>query len=272
MAVIKNKKQVLFLIHRIDLAKQTIKAYESMGIECGLIASGYAHDYSKPVQVALIQTLKNRIAKKQVDFTPGVVFGDEVHLSASKTYLSLLDYYKAKGSLLIGLTATPARLDGKPLDHFSSMVLGPRVKWLIENKKLSKYKIFAPSTVDVSSLRLHAGDFRKEDMAKLVDKPNITGCAINEFKKINVRQGIVFCITIEHSNNVVDAFNAVGITAKHIDGKTKKDERDQIIEDFRQGKIRILSSVGILSEGIDIPVLDAVILLRPTASLALYIQ
>ena len=97
--------------------------------------------------------------------------------------------------------------------------------------------------------------------------------AIKHYLEIcNNKRAVVFCVSIKHSQHVVDQFNRSGIKSVHIDGKTKIENRDKAIEDFKKGIIKVLSNVDLFGEGFDLPALDAVILLRPTKSLGLYLQ
>jgi superfamily II DNA or RNA helicase len=153
------------------------------------------------------------------------------------------------------------------------MVKGPSVEWLISNGFLSRYKLFVPSTVDMSNVKKTMGDFNKKQVRNIVDKPTITGSAIEEYKKLGGRKKtVVFAASIEHSKHIVEQFISSGINAVHLDGETETKLRDETMQSFKEGKIDVISNVDLFGEGFDCPTIEVAILLRPTASTALYLQ
>jgi superfamily II DNA or RNA helicase len=204
-------------------------------------------------------------------FANGMLVHNCHHIAAASWTKIFQAYPKA---FHIGLTATPARLDGAGLgDFFQAMVHGPSVGWLIENGYLSPYKIYAPAGVNLSGVHMRMGDFKKAELNVALDKPTITGDAIREYRKRAMgKRAIAFCVSIEHSKHVVASFNAAGIPAVHVDGETDVHVRDQAIKDFEAGRTMVLSNVDLFGEGFDLPAIEVGILLRPTASLGLYLQ
>jgi superfamily II DNA or RNA helicase len=260
-----------FLCHRRELVSQAGRQFRELDIPHGYIAAGSHPNFLKPVQVCSIQTLSKRIDRLKA---PQLIVYDEVHHLPSKSWSGTYDALIKQGARVLGLTATPERLDGKGLgEHFSIMIEGPTVAWLIENGFLSKFKVFAPSTVDTSTIHSRMGDFVKDELSLLMDKPSITGNAVeNYIKYAKGKRALCFCVSIAHSKHVVEQFNANGITAAHIDGTMDGQERDKIVSDFSEGRILILSNVEILGEGFDVPAAEAAILLRPTQSVSLHLQ
>lgn len=258
-----------FVVHRRELVKQSIQAFNSVGVNHGVVASGFWESKRLPIQIASIQTLIKRYRRYP---RPKIIVFDECHHCAAgswdKLYKALPEAYH------IGLTATPQRLDGTGLGHwFSEIIHGPEVSWLIEHRFLSSYKIYAPSSVSTEGLHTRMGDFVKDELALAVDRPSITGDAIEHYKKLCLgKRAVVFCVSVEHSKHVVSQFNASGIIAAHVDGETPMEERDAAIRQFREGEIKVLSNVELFGEGFDLPAMESVILLRPTQSLGLYLQ
>ena len=153
------------------------------------------------------------------------------------------------------------------------MVQGPSVQELIDQGYLSPYKIFAPANIDVSNVHKRMGDFVTSELVATIDKPTITGDAIKEYQKYaNGKRAIVRGVSIEHSKHIAKQFNESGISASHVDGTTPHEIRDTIMDSFRRGDTRILSNVELFSEGLDVPAVECVIDLRPTASLILWLQ
>src|SRR5699024_3232386 len=138
---------------------------------------------------------------------------------------------------------------------------------------LAPYKYYAPTLIDKGNLKLNN---LKEFSNKSVDKEMknmIFGDVIKHYRNLaNGTQAIAYCHSIEASKRTADAFNEAGIVARHIDGKTSKDERDSVIQQFRDQKITILCNVDLIGEGFDVPDCSTVIMLRPTQSLSLFIQ
>lgn len=263
----KGRKSV-FIVHRRELVIQTSRTFEKVGIEHGIIAAGFSPSPHAPVQIASIQTL----ARRQLPWDPDMMVFDEAHHIASETWDQLFNRYNQAHRL--GVTATPMRMDGRGLgDWFDTMIEGPSVRWLIENGFLSRYRIFAPSTPDMTGARSRAGDWTTSDVADRMDRPAITGDAIIHYRKLaDGKRAIVFATNIEHSKHIVAQFAAAGYPAAHLDGKTDRLVRDQTLARFAAGEIRILSNVDLFGEGFDVPEIEAAILLRPTQSTGLYLQ
>ena len=195
------------------------------------------------------------------------------HHATAKTWRNVIDAYP--NAYVVGLTATPARLGGQGLgDVFDSLVIGPTAKELIQQGHLAPYRYFAPPQVaDLSGIKIKLGDYDNAELAIRMDKPAIIGDAISHYQRLAAgKRAIVYCASVDHSKNTAAAFQAVGIPSMHIDGTTPAGTRRQAIADFKTGNIRILSNVDLVGEGLDVPGCEAVVLLRPTASLTLYLQ
>ena len=258
-----------FCVHRTELIDQSIRTFAEMQIDYGVIAASYMAHEKPLIQICSVNTLINRHHKYK---KPRLIVWDECqHLGAS-TWSKLFSYYP--DAFHIGLSATPQRSDGKGFnDKFSSMVTGPTVEKLITDGWLSKYKLFAPTNVDMSGVHKRMGDYVQSDLAARYDKPSITGDAIREYKKrADEKRMLMFAVSIKHSEHCVEQFKNSGIAAKHVDGNTDRNERKQAIEDFKTGRIKVLSNVDLFGEGFDVPAAYGVIDLAPTLSLSRYLQ
>lgn len=259
----------LFIVHRRELINQSARAFDQEEIKYGIISSGFSEAKHHRVQLASVQTLARRISRYS---QPSLVVYDEAHHLAARSWDKIFRHNSH--SYHIGLTATPERLDGKGLGtYFQSMVTGPSTQTLIERGYLSPYKLYAPSNVNLEGVHTKMGDYEKHELAHAMDKPAITGNAVEHYKRLCYgKRAVVFCVSIEHSKHVVDEFNRHGINAAHVDGETPEGERDKFIEQFKAGNIQVLSNVEIFGEGFDVPAIEAAILLRPTQSLGYYLQ
>ena len=249
-----TKGDVLILVHRRELKEQHEKLFRDLGI--------------KNARVNTYQTERNRLGQYP---TPKLLIVDEAHLSRSRGWSEIVEYYD---TYTVGLTATPIRLDGKPLGSiYNSMVQGITTKDLIQQKRLAPYEYYAPVNVDTDNLKIQAGDFLLKDLEKLMNDRAIYSDALKSWEKIaRGEKTIAYCVTIDHAKQTADLFTASGYPAVEIDGETPTKKRDQIMQDFRDGKIMVLCNVGIISEGVSIDDVTCCLLLRPTESHALYWQ
>ncbi len=267
--------RVLFLAHRRELIKQCSQKLELYGIEHGLIMAGHELEDWYSVQVASIDTLRARALKRDRIMMPraNIVVIDEAHRSLSNTYLQVISEYPE--AVILGLTATPCRTDGRGLGHvYDALVCGPSIKWLIENKYLVPLRYYAPSEPDLKGLKVgNSGDYIGNQVAGRMDKPKLIGDVVEHWLRLsNDRQTIVFGSSVAHSIHLRDRFREAGILAEHIDADTPTEERDRILTDLAEKRIQVLCNCLVLTEGWDCPIAATCVLVRPTKSLGLYLQ
>ena len=263
-------KRVLFLVHRRELIDQSDRTFTAMNIRHGIISAGVPADYESSVQIGSVQTVARRLSRIP---PPDFIIIDEAHHATAGTWKKIMEAFPR--AVTLGVTATPARLDGNGLgDIFQSLVMGPSVDELIRWGNLSKYNYYAPpSKADIESVRIQFGDYVKSELERAVDDDALIGDIVANYQKLaNGRQTVCYCVSRRHSEHTAAKFRAAGISVAHVDGETHKAERDRIISDFRRKKLRVLCNVDLLGEGFDVPGMEAVILARPTASLTLFIQ
>lgn len=263
-------KKCLFLCNRIELVDQTIKTFRSLGIDAAIIASGYTPDYRKSVQIGSIDTVRTRLDK--IPYKPDLIIWDEARSIHAAGWAKIYRYYP--DAYHIGLDATPERADGKPLgDFFSKIIYGPSIQELIAMGSLVAPRVYAPNAPDLAAVTTKFGDYETDSLAEAMNKPVITGSAIEHYLKIGEnRSGIVFCVNIKHSKQVAEEFKAAGVNAWHVDGETDKSIREWILRKYRAGEIKILCNVGLFCAGLDVPRVGYIASLRPTQSVALYLQ
>ena len=263
-------KKVLILVHRRELVTQASAKLKKIGVKHGTISAG-----SKPsqhwVQVASVQTLVRRL--NSYNWKPDLIIVDEAHHAVAGSWERCLAHYE--DAKVIGVTATPARLDGRGLgSHFSTLVQGPSVEQLTKLGFLSPHRVFAPPVIaDLSNVKTRAGDYAKDDLSNAMDRPTITGDAISHYRRLaDGLPAIAFCCSIAHATSVCASFEAAGYRAKLVTGSMPMEERDEAISGLADGQTQVLCSVNVVSEGTDVPAVACAILLRPTMSEALYIQ
>ncbi|MDL2318490.1 DEAD/DEAH box helicase [Eubacteriales bacterium OttesenSCG-928-A19] len=248
---------VIFIAHRRELLEQTENTFKAVG------------QSMDGIDILSVQTAVRRLDKLK---QPTMIVVDEAHHAAAGMWKKLIAEWP--DAWVVGLTATPCRLDGRGLgDVFDEMITGITTEELIQRQYLAPYRYFAPTLASTSDLKVTAGDYNKAATAKLMDTPAIIGDAVAHYHRIaSGKQAIIYCASVEHSKNVAAAMSASGIRAEHLDGDTRAMERRRIINEFRNRRIMALTNVDLLGEGFDVPACDATIMLRPTQSTALYIQ
>ena len=260
---------VYIVAHRAEIVAQISVALDALGVRHGRIQPGHTRT-DDPVQVAMIQTLARRIGKIPA---PKLLVIDESHHAVASTYATVTAAWP--GVKILGVTATPARLDGRGLGTaFDSLVLGPTVAGLIEAGHLAKFRYLAPpQQADLSHLRTVAGDFNIADMAEAMDKTLITGDAVGHYRDhLAPRAAIAFCVSVDHAQHVAEQFCAAGYRAASVDGRMGTAERLDRIQGIGNGQYQVLTSCELISEGVDVPVVGGAILLRPTKSLGMFLQ
>jgi superfamily II DNA or RNA helicase len=249
----RTKGPVLVLTHRQELKEQTGRLFADHGIDA---------------RVEMILTEANRLGQHE---RPALIITDEAHLSRSNSWMKVLDYYDTH---TVGFTATPVRLDGKPLgDIYSALVTGVSVRWLIDNKRLAPYEYYAPTVVETDGLRVQAGDYVAKDLEQLMSDRAIYSDVLKSWERLAKGQKtIAYCVSVKHAQETAKMFTEAGYPAVEIDGSTPPKKRAEIMQNFRDGKIMVLCNVGIISEGVSIDDVTCCLLLRPTESHALYWQ
>lgn len=288
-----RRNRVIIIVHRKELLLQASASLTNLGIEHGLISPFFTPDPYRLVQVASVDTLVGRLKKYIAKgAVPAwlkfdlVIFDESHHVVDGNKWGRAFDMLtQARGGeapKMLGVTATPVRTDGKGLGAhaggvFKTMVLGPSVRELIERGMLVNPETYTSlDQPDFSDLKVNKeGDYNLNDLAAKVDKPRITGDAIEHYNRICPgAKAIVFCSNIEHAKHVRDAFNEAGYRFELLVGSPEMSdaERTSVNKRLRSGEIHGACTVDLVSEGYDLPDLECCIMLRYTASEALFLQ
>lgn len=249
--------RVLFMVHRQEIVQQVVKTFRADGVDMSLATIG------------MVQTITRHV--DDLD-PPQIIFVDEAHHALAETYQRVLKAFPKAYKLLF--TATPYRLNGAGFtDIADDLITGKPVSWLIDHHFLAPVDYYAPSQIDASKLRTkRTGDYSEASIREAI-KPKIYGNAVKHYLKLAAgKQAIAYTYNVDSAINLARAFNSQGITARAVAGSTPKEERRKIIEDYRAGKIKIVTNAELFTEGLDLPNVDCVIMLRPTQSLSLYLQ
>lgn len=270
-------RRVTIQAHRIELVKQLSESLDKVGCPHGFIAAGYKETISEAVQLASVDTLAKRAAKNPERYRADLIVTDEGHhlIQENKWGRIIARYPEAR---LLIVTASPLRLSGEGLGvhahgYADDLIIGPSVKDLIAAKALVPIKVYAPPLADLSGVKIHHGEYDAAQSAAILDKAVITGSAIAHYKRLCAgKRAMVFAVNVQHSRHVAEQFNAAGIPARHVDADTPAAEREQAMCDYKAGRILVLVNVALYTEGIDCPGVVAVIMLRRTKSLTMFMQ
>lgn len=306
-----DKPRVLFFVHREEIVKQAAETFAALNpgwmvsIEQG---PNYANRYADIV-VASIQTLaasKGRRLQDLIRYRPfRMVFCDEAHRSTSASYISALvtlgflppedetdaegdqeadhlqvdlnewDARAPKDRLLIGLTATPNRTDGVGLAAvFQSMAFSFPLRKGVEAGYLVPIKPWVVDTsTSLDSVRANRGDFNQGDLQAAVNTEDRNRLTVAGWVKYaHQRPTIAFTAGVQHAHDLAEVFNAEGIVARPVSGETPKDERRQILADYRAGVVTVITNDSVFTEGTDLPTTSCVLMAKPTKSALLYEQ
>jgi superfamily II DNA or RNA helicase len=282
MCVDKGNK-ALALMHRRGLVDQLGDRFRSCGVDSGVIMSGIESDLEKPVQIGTIQTYSRRLEFEQTNvdtglpYKPwqhdaGVVFVDEAHRSLSKTFQSVLRADNVK--TVLGFTATPSLSTGAAMGlYYDSLIQPVSVRELIQCGSLVSGLYYGLSTPELADLKIVNGDYEQVELGRRVNAPKLVGDIVANWNELaSGKRTLCFAVNVKHSKAIVNEFLRYGVTAEHLDARSDDEKRAETIARFRSGETKILSNVGLYTEGTDIPEIECICLARPTNSFALYLQ
>ena len=257
----------LWMAHRKELIDQAAERLEAHGLTTGIVMSGYDGDPDAQVQVASIQTLVRREKPPA-----GLIVVDECHHAAADSYQNVLAEYP--DAHVVGLTATPFRLDGRGLGElFGELVVAAWPDELCADGVLHKPRVWASKAPDLRGIRVVAGDYNLGALAERANTDELNADIVETWQKRAAgRRTVAFAVDIAHSMAITKAFQDVGVPAEHLDGGTPKSQRDDILARLRSGKTLVVSNCMVLTEGWDLPALECAVVARPTASLNLHLQ
>ena len=249
--------RVLFLVHRKELCEQITGTFTAQGVDMDLCS------------VSMVQTVSRHIDKLP---EPRIIITDEAHHSTAASYKKI--YAAFPDACRLGFTATPCRLNKGGLGEvYDKLITSVTTQWLIEHNYLSPYKYYSVKLADTSGLHIKAGDYKADEIAELMQNKEIYGETVKQWEKLaKNKKTIAYCASVEAAEQTAEQFRQAGYTAATLSGSTPKELRAQIMQDFRDSKIMILTNCELFGEGLDVPDCECTVLLRPTQSLTLYIQ
>lgn len=276
--------KILQLTHVKELIEQNFMALHRIwpGAPAGIVSAGVGRrDYDAQIRVCSIQTIYKQVGKIQwADY----IDIDEAHLvgpRAESMYGQFINKMREINPKLVvtGYTATPYRMDvGRLYGYrgaiFDGVAYEANIKDMVDQGWLAPpITMGTEGSMDVSSVQVR-GDYVVKQLAEAVDTDSINNACVDEMMqhRDTRKSWLVFCVNIEHAENVADCIRERGVTCEVVTGKTPKAERSRILRDFKAGKIQALTNCNVLTTGFDAPGTDLLALMRPTQSTGLYVQ
>lgn len=274
----------LVIAHQEELLDQAAARIRSMcpGMKVSVEAGSRKHAWGSDVIVAGVQSIGRPGNTRLGPFRPELVITDESHHACADSYQHVyrnLGVYEGSAYHL-GVTATPHRLDNKPLHGsedaiFTEVLFTYTIRDGIKDGYLCDIKGFRVKAdgLDLSGVKRTAGDYNQAQLQSAMDHEAVTAVAFNNWADMaRERQTVVFCAGVDHALNVAEYWRYRGFKAEAVHGKMDRDQRESVMERFRNGEIQVLTNMQLVTEGVDVPSISSVLLLRPTQSWTLYTQ
>ena len=277
--------RLLFVAHREEILRQSLYTFRAVlkDANFGELFVGNNKPESLEHLFVSIQTFNSQTftEKTTAEYYDYIVV-DEFHHAAAPTYQKLLSYYQPE--ILLGLTATPERMDGKSiLSYFNDRIAAEiRLPEAIDRKLLCPFQYFGVTdTIDLDKLKWSAGGYDKAELSNIYTMSGleanrradlVVSSLLKYVTDIDEVKGLGFCVSVAHAEFMSDYFNHHGIPSMFLTGNSPDDERKQASRDIVTGKVRFIFVVDIYNEGVDIPEINTVLFLRPTESLTIFLQ
>ncbi|MEC0259732.1 DUF3427 domain-containing protein [Paenibacillus lautus] len=276
-----QKARLLFVAHREEILKQSLDTFRFIlkDLNFGELHVGNNQADSIDhlfISIQSFNTLK-LTEKTTRDFYDYIIV-DEFHHAAAPSYQTLLAYYQPQ--ILLGLTATPERMDGKDILHYFNDTIAAEIRLTdaIDRKLLSPFHYFGVTdSVDLSQVKWSRRGYDLNELENLYSHNKIRASqVINSLKKyitdLDEVKALGFCVSVAHAHYMAKVFNESGISAIALHGKSSNDERNSAKRRLVSGEIKVIFVVDLYNEGVDIPEINTVLFLRPTESLTVFLQ
>lgn len=275
-----RKPRLLFVAHRAEILRQSLLTFRAV-----LRGQGFGEEWvdsRRPSDFEHVFASIQSLSRADLDrFPPDhfeFVIVDEFHHAAAPTYERLLR--RLNPDILVGLTATPERADGESILHWFGDHIAAELRiWdAIDRGLLVPFQYFGVSDgTDLRNVRWVRGRYDERELEGLYTGNHLrVNLILNEVAKrirsVREMRALGFCVGVQHAEFMADSFNRAGIPATVVTGSTSTDDRKSAIERLRDRELNVLFSVDVFSEGVDIPEVDTVLLLRPTQSATVFLQ
>ncbi len=270
-----DAERVLFVAHREEILRQSLKTFRRIRPLASLgLYSGGEKMPQADILFASIQTLGRINHLRSFDtYAFDYIIIDEFHHASARSYRKLIDYFQPK--FLLGLTATPERTDGGDLLALCGENLVYRCDLLkgIKSGLLCPFRYFGvPDEVDYSNIPWRNGRFNEESLTQAVATQKRAINALEQYKSRAGERTLAFCCSQVHADFMADFFSDQGIRAAAVHSGPQTAPRASSLKRLTQGELDVIFAVDMFNEGVDLPNIDTVMMLRPTESRILWLQ
>lgn len=269
-SVTEKGKRAWIVVPRKELLNQASAHLSKWGVQHGIIAAGQAESRAFKIHVVSKDTLIRRYDK--IKNWPDLLLMDEAHLYIDRQ-IEIISHLP-ETSKIIGMTATPERLDGRGLSEvYTSLIEGSSIPDLIRQGYLTDLEYYAPPLEGLSDLKYKGTEIDEETFEELLQRKKVYGKVIEHYQKYGKNKAaLIFCRSVKSAHHTAQEFKNHGFKAEAIDGTMPDKTVSQILEKHRQGEIQIICNCLLATYGVDIPRVEYIADISPTLSLALYMQ
>lgn len=276
-----KRNRLLFVAHRKEILEQSIKCFRGVlhDPNFGELFVGEYKPESLDNLFVSVQTLNSRALTEAVsaDYYDFIIV-DEFHHAAAPAYQQLLNYFKPH--ILLGLTATPERLDGEDILHWFDNRIAAEIRLpeAIDRKLLCPFQYFGISdSVDLSNVKWNRGGYERSALSKVYTGNDMrVFLVLKQLRKyvteIEAVKGLGFCVSKEHAEYMSRKFNEAGIASEYLTADSDKELRRSVSKRLSSGELHFIFTVDLFNEGVDIPAINTILFLRPTESLTVFLQ
>lgn len=265
--------QVVLAAHRNEIIKQIAASCQRHCNEPVGFYTAKRTTEDRGIMVTMMPTLAKRRSAIST-FQNRVLLLDEAHHIQARTYQEIIR--EMRPSFFAGATATPVTPTGAGLGKFgiTKLILGPQPKQLMDDGSLCQYKMFGgdDAVVDTSGLATQNGDYKKDALEERI--LSVQGDFLRDLLRFNpeLHPTIAVTVSVQHAHTLAEEYKAKGISAEVVIGTTSERDRDYAFERFTAGDLKVIVSVALIDEGLDLPAATCLQLIRPTRSLRLWKQ
>ncbi|MEU1592383.1 DUF3427 domain-containing protein [Streptomyces sp. NPDC005708] len=273
--------RLLFVAHRREILQQSLRTYQGVLVDgnfgesfhSGEIPDRWTHVF------ASVQSLSARALERLAPDHFDVIVIDEFHHSTSPTYRKILEHFTPVE--LLGLTATPERMDGRNVqdEFFDGRIAAEMRLWeALENDLLSPFHYFGISdTTDLSAVEWKRGAYDAGALSNVLTGNHararlVVKAVEDKVAEPGAMRALGFCVSVAHAHFMAEYFRTAGLNAVALSGETPTEERKQALAELASGTLQVIFSVDLFNEGLDVPDVDTLLLLRPTSSATVFLQ